>query len=343
MEAHQIFWNYHERKEVAVENLKMDQRTLKLVRMMRSKEGETDPQKEAKTAPNSPNGKPAPISSDSLSLCDSLFVNKKWHQSQINNIAKYTDSMVGMNWVRAVASQVDGPGPPGFVALHDSARHVHVVGGGVRKLLELLITVQGHRMDSVNGAIFVTASPFVTTFAWSTLSQSAIHIQDFQLALKKQTAAPIFHRKSLSSLEQLREWKKKPKVQPVDDSSIVLLMVACSIGLPTKKMFNSTEFLRRWKNYRFKNVCQKNIEMTILRDKFGTLEKVGVESKQLVEEYAKNIDLFETEATHFSSVDQYFFEEWYSYPSPLEMTQLLGRATALLHQLFRTRTALGTV
>ena len=87
-------------------------------------------------------------------------------------------------------------------------------------------------------------------------------------------------------------------------------------------------------------MTEKNITTTLLRDKFGTLEKVGVESKQLLEEYSKNIGLFSPEEQSDATVEQYFWEQWYSYPSPIEIKHLLVRATELKDLLFGTITKL---
>ena len=292
------------------------------------------------TAPSSPNLSSETKEQNTIVLCDSLFINKRWHQSQVNNLANYTNSMVCMSWVKAVASRVRGSDGSGFVALHDSDRHIHVVGGGVFKCLELLLTASAYRIEAANGALEVIPSNSVTTFSWSVNSTKAIHIQDLQLAMVQQTRNKKFVRKKLTSAALEAEWRRHPQVRGLDESPFLLLMVACSIGLPITKLFKSHEFIQRWENYRFKAVTEPNITTALLRDKFGTLEKVGIESKQLLEEYSKHIELFSPEEQSDATVDQYFWEQWYSYPSPIEIKHLLARATELKDLLFGTVTKL---
>lgn len=364
MDAHQIFWDYQFRHQIPTNQTKdMDRQTLRLVDLIVAV-GET--KSPPPTAPNSPtnNTKESPISSastidantqetkespiskvstievrpnstkttsDYQTDCDSLFVNTRWQLEQLNNIAKYTKSVVCMTWVQAVASKVRGASGSGFMALHDSDRHVHVVGN-VSKCLELLLNEPAHRIEEVGDHVEVTPSKVVTTFSWTINSPSAIHIQDLQLAMRKVTTGKKFIMRKLTTVQLIAEWNN-PR-QGDDDTPILLLMVACSIGLPTKKMFKSSEFLQRWENYRFKEVCEKNIIITILRDKFGTLEQIGVEATQLLEQYSSNRELFATKVV----VDQYypyFFDQWYSSPSPTEMPNLLHRVTVLKNKLFR--------
>ena len=373
MDAHQIFWDYQILHQIPTNKTKdMDRQTLRLVDLIvgetksppptapNSPINKTKPTSSvATTAPNSRETNESPISStatidanpretkesdkvtdvgltslntitDYQTNCDSLFVNTRWQLEQLNNIAKYTKSVVCMTWVKAVASQVRGATGSGFMALHDSDRHVHVVGN-VSKCLELLLNEPAHRIEEVGDHVEVTPSKVVTTFSWTINSPSAIHIQDLQLAMRKVTKCKKFLMRKLTTVQLIAEWNKP--VQRDDDTPILLLMEACSIGLPTKKMFKSSEFLQRWENYRFKEVCEKNIIITILRDKFGTLEQIGVEATQLLEQYSSNKELFSTKVV----VDQYypyFFNQWYSYPSPTEMPNLLHRVTVLKNKLF---------
>tara|TARA_B110000091_G_C13793743_1_gene466862 strand:+ start:75 stop:1118 length:1044 start_codon:yes stop_codon:yes gene_type:complete len=340
MDAYQIFWDYHSRNKKPTVTKNMQPHTLKLVNLIQNTFPTRVGTLEPPTAPNSPLEGPIGYQgetkdSDPVAHCDRLFVNKKWHQSQINNLAKYTRSVVCMKWVKAVASKVQGPIVGGFVALHDSDRHLHVIGGGVETFLELLFTASAHQIEPSNGKLLVTPSQVVTTFSWSTTSTNAIHIQDLQLAMTKQTHCKKFIVKKTSSKEQMSEWKQKPQKRVVDESPFLLLMVACSIGIPTKQLYKSHEFIQRWENYRFKSVSEATIITTILRDKFGTLEKMGVESTQLLDEYLKQIALFSPVEQSITTVDKYFWDQWYSYPSPFEMKHLLHRVTVLKNNLLR--------
>lgn len=321
MDAHQLFWDYHVNNILPRTDEYSDNKTQKLVALMKSestgetkevevsetlKDSETVSETDRETLMDSETVETVPMTpqkrrpsidtkSAAIAKCDTLCVNHGWHKNQINNIAKNTHCTVDMQWVKAVASSVIGEISNDFCMIHDSNRHVHVIGG-VKQFLQAFNNPLGE----------------VTTFSWTINSQKAIHVTDFKAALQKM-APP--------------ESEKQ-----VMDAPLLLLMIACSIGLPTKKMYNSVTFLTRWKNYRYKILSNRSIITTILRDKFSSIAKIGIESKQLLDEYTHHSHLFSTNSTA-TTVKNYFFDEWYSYPSPTEMQHLLERVVVLKESL----------
>jgi hypothetical protein len=328
MDAHQIFWNWH--NDLSRPTTGLDKTTGKLAQLIelmhtdtKKSKGETKGEtkgesKESKEETKEYNDeltdtelsdpdteyveptrhailaeKPDAILAETIK-CDSLFINRPWNRHQVDNIAKCTCTRVEMNWVKAVASKVVGASTTGYLLLHDSERHVHHVGGGVANFLQLF-SVQNN--DNI------------TTFSWTQNSTHAIHIQQLQLAMCQLSNAPM-----------------------------LLLMIACSVGLPTTRMFSSTEFLEQWKRYRFHNLTEDTIIKTILRDHFSVV-RIGVESKQLVDEYIQNIQLFSIDSSDTLSVDTFFMEQWYSYPSEEEIKHLLRRTRTLKNILLKSVTS----
>jgi hypothetical protein len=287
MDAHQLFWDYHVNNILPRTDEYSDNKTQKLVALMKSEStGET---KEVEVISETL------TDSAAIAKCDVLFVNRGWHKNQINNIAKNTHCTVDMPWVKAVASSVIGEISNDFCMIHDSNRHVHVIGG-VKQFLQAFNNPLGE----------------VTTFSWTINSQKAIHVTDFKAALQKM-APP-------------------DSVNQVMDAPLLLLMIACSIGLPTKKLYNSVTFLTHWKKYKYKLLSDRSIITTVLRDKFSSIAKIGIESQQLLDEYTHHNHLFSINS-RATTVTNYFFDEWYSYPSPTEMQHLLERVVVLKESL----------
>ena len=312
MDAHQLFWNY--RMDILpITDEYPDNKTRKLVALMKretkenretkdgetkdgeTKDGETtDELTDSDTVPMIPLKQTQSIDKKNAAIanCDTLFVNHSWHKNQINNIALCTQCSVDMQWVKVVASSIDGLVSDEFCMIQaNNTRHVHVIGG-VERFIQVFANPPGE----------------VTTFSWRLASKKAIHVTDLKAVLQKM-APP--------------ESKKQ-----VTDAPLLLLMVACSIGIPTRKMYNSVTFLTRWKNYRYKTLSNRSIITTVLRDKFSSIVKIGIESRQLLNEYTRHSHLFSTESTA-TTVEHYFFDKWYSYPSPDEMQHLLERVVVL--------------
>ena len=247
-------------------------------------------------------------------LCDTLFLGS-FHRRRLLSLATMMNAVVGMDWVRAVASKVVGMEQPvGFGMLDGRPkyedRHVHY-HGGVRKFVELYQTMGDNS---------------VITFSLEN-SEFAIHMPDFRTGMEKLL---------------VRGNSSQHKSETLVGESLSLVMFACSIGLPLRKLYTPYQFMSKWKNSRFFNVNRDNIVRTILRGLLNSEQVVGNETTQLLLRYEQQQPLFafdsENSNTTRQSVSTYFYKHWYSYPSKPELSTIVLRVNAIKHFCLSTNT-----
>jgi len=250
-------------------------------------------------------------------VCDTLFLGS-FHRQRLLSLAKVMNAVVDMDWVRAVASTVVGmDDPTGFVMLDDrhkyKDRHVHY-RGGVRQCIELYQTMGDNS---------------VITFSLEN-SEFAIHMSDFRTGM----------------IRQLGQSGTQHKSETLVGESLSLVMVACSIGLPLRKLYTPSNFMSKWKKFRFFNVNRDNVVRTVLRDLLGSEPVVGNETTQLLLQYEQKQQMFavgiENSNTTRQSVSTYFYNQWYSYPSKTELSTILLRLNAIKQFCFLNKTSLAT-
>ena len=100
------------------------------------------------------------------------------------------------------------------------------------------------------------------------------------------------------------------------------LIFACSLGIPTTRLMKTRDCLTRWK--KFNHLSQDVVVKMLLRPKFDTEAKEN-EAVVLINEYAKHIQEFVPLEVNSNTVEKYFFQKYYSYPTPVEMKYIWER------------------
>ena len=127
--------------------------------------------------------------------------------------------------------------------------------------------------------------------------------------------------------------KMRPKLDKFiseESDSIILLLIICSIGLPTFKLYTPVSFLKNWVKHRFKEITNDHVILNAVRPYM----KKTSESKTL--ELAHVLTFYKTESSNFEiqetpdNVEMYMFKHWYSYPSVNILRQLVDSANANL-------------
>ena len=243
------------------------------------------------TRPNTPTGpgieelfSSLGVKDDVVHQCDTIMAGRS--KPRLDALVRHADCFVNMMWVYSFASRVESETEvqqdryENLVS--DSNRHVHIISNDILYFLKCLGSAE---------------SGSITTFAWSSGSKNAIHLQKFK---------------------HFMETKFKTDV-------LVSTTVIASIGLPLHELIKVVDYLRftRRRGNVFTNA---NIVKTLLRKKLK-IEKIStsVEENQLIEEYQKNKDVFEVNET-YSDVHMFMFKHWYSYPTAEELRYILERA-----------------
>ncbi len=127
--------------------------------------------------------------------------------------------------------------------------------------------------------------------------------------------------------------KMRPKLNKFlseDSDSVVFLIILCSIGLPTFKLYTPMIFLKKWVKHRFKEITNDHVILNVVRP---YMKKTSENTKL---ELAHVITFYETESSNFEiretpdNVEMYMFKHWYSYPSISILQQLVDHANANL-------------
>lgn len=241
---------------------------------------------------------------DAVLLCDTLFEGS-FHKSRLISLAKLLKAEVKMDWVKAVASKVVGRNDPkGFCMLDDrdtyKDRHIHYYGG-IEKFINLYQTLDEES---------------VVTFSLQN-SNFAIHLTDFKTSMTNKLA-------------------RSTLTKSLIDDSLSLTMLACSIGLPLRKMYTPDIFMSKWKTSRFKHVNRANIVRLILRDLLDGEQVVGNETTQLLLDYEKKQHLFTVDINKTNQVSTYFYNQWYSYPTTPELSDILVRLNAIKKKILES-------
>ena len=248
--------------------------------------------------------------------CDTLMVGES--KSRIKCIADTLHANVPTGWVRTFASKVVGTTNINLyrTSARDTDSHIHVISGSVLDFLTYCNKadqeyIKANKMRTKNNV-----PTNITTFAWDEENDKAIHIQKFNKRIRG-----IF------------------KGVPVP----IAIMFIGSIGLPLHELFKPNDYIQRFQKGRFKILNSKNIVKSTLR-KFIQIKKISpaIEAAQLLQQYSTNKELFELlqqystnkelfeTITPTSSVQQYLFKHWYSYPTQNELQNILVIAQQLL-------------
>jgi len=234
-------------------------------------------------------------------LCDTSIVGKS--KGRIKCIANTLQVNVPIQWVRMFASKVIGTDQPQFYKTQrETDSHIHVISGSILNFLSWVDKAE----QSYEPSSGVPKN--IITFAWDEGPDPAIHIQNLN--------------------KKIRE-----RFQGVSVS--VAIMFLASIGLPLHELFKPNDYIQTFQKGRFKCLNKDNIVKSTLR-KFIKIKKISpdIESTQLLQQYSTNKGLFNT-IMPVSSVQQYLFKHWYSYPTPDELQNILVTAQQLL-MLWRT-------
>ena len=103
---------------------------------------------------------------------------------------------------------------------------------------------------------------------------------------------------------------------------LAFLIFACSLGIPTTRLMKTRDCLTRWK--KFNHLSQDVVVKMLLRPKFDT-EANENEAVVLLNEYAKHIQEFVPLEVNSNTVENYFYQKYYSYPTPDEMKYIWDR------------------
>jgi len=241
-------------------------------------------------------------------LCNTLMVGKS--KSRIKCIADTLHANVPINWVHTFASKVIGATQPQlYRTLRNTDSHIHVISGSVLHFLSQCDQADKEYTQAANNVPTKNNIPTnITTFAWGEGNDTAIHIQKFNQRIRE-----IFKGVSVS----------------------IAIMFIGSIGLPLHELFKPRDYIQRFQKGRFKFLNSDNIVKSTLR-KFIKIKKISpdIEAAQLLQQYSNDEQLFET-IIPASSVEQYLFKHWYSYPKHNELQNILVIAQQLL-DLWRT-------
>tara|TARA_B110001452_G_scaffold266777_1_gene274558 strand:- start:1385 stop:2530 length:1146 start_codon:yes stop_codon:yes gene_type:complete len=145
-----------------------------------------------------------------------------------------------------------------------------------------------------------------------TLSQCLVGDVSNTITWQFSDSKKAIHMKKLT--DALR--KKCPK------NPFAFIILACSLGIPTTKLMKTRDFLTSWK--RFDHLSQDVVIKMLLRPKFAT-ETTENEAVILLNEYVKRIHEFVPVEVNSNTIEKYFYEIYYSYPTPDEMKYIWDR------------------
>ena len=157
-----------------------------------------------------------------------------------------------------------------------------------------------HHIDNSVAKFLHTLSQFVAgdmsnTITWQfSDSKKAIHIQKLADALRK----------------------KCPQ------NPLAFIIFACALGIPTTRLMKTRDFLTRWKQ--FNHLSQEVVIKMLLRPKFQT-ETTENEAVILFNKYVTHIQEFVPIEVNSNTIEKYFYERYYSYPTPNEMKFIWDR------------------
>jgi len=103
---------------------------------------------------------------------------------------------------------------------------------------------------------------------------------------------------------------------------LAFIIFACSLGIPTTRLMNTRDCLTRWK--KFNHLSQDVVVKMLLRSKFES-QTTENEAVVLLNEYIKHIQEFVPLEVNSNTVEKYFFQKYYSYPTPDEMKYIWYR------------------
>lgn len=110
--------------------------------------------------------------------------------------------------------------------------------------------------------------------------------------------------------------------QKCPKNPLAFIIFACSLGIPTTRLMKTRDFLTRWK--KFNHLSQSVVIKMLLRPKFET-ENTENEAIILLNEYVKHIEEFVPVQINSNTIEKYFYETYYSYPTPNEMKYIWDR------------------
>tara|TARA_B110000285_G_scaffold234688_1_gene312540 strand:+ start:1562 stop:2710 length:1149 start_codon:yes stop_codon:yes gene_type:complete len=110
--------------------------------------------------------------------------------------------------------------------------------------------------------------------------------------------------------------KKCPK------TPLAFIIFACALGIPTTKLMKTRDFLTRWKQ--FNHLSQDVVIKMLLRPIFET-ETMENEAVILLNKYVTHIQEFVPIEVNSNTIEKYFYERYYSYPTPDEMKFIWDR------------------
>tara|TARA_B110000008_G_scaffold115509_1_gene118250 strand:+ start:5078 stop:6109 length:1032 start_codon:yes stop_codon:yes gene_type:complete len=139
----------------------------------------------------------------------------------------------------------------------------------------------------------------VKTFSWDLAHKNVINLSKMRLALKNIASDPN-----------------------------TMVVILCSIGLPTFKLYNPVDFLKEWRSFRFKRVTNSNVVKTALRPLFSQIAMKNDLNDLLLQYSSKTLSVEESPRT----VDLYMFKHWYSYPPASVLEQLVDSANAIIQR-----------
>ena len=157
-----------------------------------------------------------------------------------------------------------------------------------------------HHIDNSVAKFLHTLSKFLVgeipnTITWQfSDSKKAIHIQKLADALRNKCP-------------------QKP---------LAFIIFACSLGIPTTRLMKTRDFLTRWKQ--FNHLSQDVVIKMLLRPKFQT-ETTENEAVILLNKYVTHIQEFVPIEVNSNTIEKYFYERYYSYPTPDEMKFIWDR------------------
>lgn len=155
-----------------------------------------------------------------------------------------------------------------------------------------------HRVSaSVSTFLQSLAGNTVKTFSFHEDAPDAIHLPTFRKALRAFT-----------------------------NDIVPFTIVACSIGMPTYKMYSPATFLKTWRRYRFQNITHDTVIKTILRPICQKYARDNAEIAQLLNEYSARPSVSRT-AT--ATVDEFFFKHWFSYATAEQLESIADKANAM--------------
>jgi len=228
------------------------------------------------------------ISAPTISKTADEYMAEQQKKS-IGVLVSILDANVPAAWVRECASNLFVNIP--FVEKIDHEAFVLLQDGNKRHV---------HHIDNSVAKFLHTLSQFLvgdipTTITWQfSDSQKAIHMKKLADALRQ----------------------KCPK------NPLAFIIFACSLGIPTTRLMKTRDFLTRWK--RFDHLSQDIVIKMLLRSKFKT-ETTENEAVILLQEYTKHIHEFVPIEVNSNTIEKYFYQTYYSYPTPEEMKYIWDR------------------